>query len=462
MAFGPISFITRGPEFDLVIHSGRVIDPDSSLDGIRNVGIRGGRIVAVTAKQIRGTREIDAKGLTVAAGFIDPISHGQNVENDAIQVFDGVTTKLQMESGVEDQDAWHKLQAGNRICNYGAGCGHGTARGQVLGKDHIETQVATHDEIARMAQIIDGQLKKGALGVGFGLEYLPGTTREEVFAMFRVAGKYTASCHPHIRYGTLLEEQHVLTAIEEVVACSVATGAPLHIVHVPSMALGNTALALEFIEAAQRRGADLTCDFYPYTAFGTGIGSEVFADGWQQRFGITYSDLEWAASHERLTAETFAKYRAEGKGMCIAHAIPEKSVQTAVKSTATMVGSDGGLDHGVGHPRSSGTFCRVIGHYSRDLNLIPLPLAIEKCGLRAAKRIEKRCADFRRKGRVQVGADADLIVFDAKTVGDQATFDKPAVKSVGMRYVLIHGQAVVDQGQLRDIRPGRGLRAPLA
>jgi hypothetical protein len=329
----------------------------------------------------------------------------------------------------------------------------------VLGKEHVETQVATHDQIAQMANLVDAQLKQGALGVGFGLEYLPGTTREEVFAMFRVAGRYHASCHPHIRYGTLLEEQHVLTAIEEVIACSVATGAPLHIVHVPSMALGNTALALNFIESAQARGADLTCDFYPYTAFGTGIGSEVFEVGWQKRFGIDYGDLEWAATHERLNAETFAKYRAEGKGMCIAHAIPEKSVQTAVKSSATMVGSDGGLDKGVGHPRSSGTFCRVIGHYSRDLGLISLPLALEKCSLRAANRIAKRCPAFKRKGRVQVGCDADLAIFDPKTVLDRATFDQPAVKSIGMKYVMINGRFAVEQGEFRDVRPGRGLRA---
>lgn len=462
MVAKPVSFLAVHAEYDLVIANGRVIDPETKLDAVRFVGISGGRIATVSKAPLKGRKTIDATGLVVAPGFIDPISHGQNFENDAIQVFEGVTTKLQMESGVPDQHEWHEAQAGNRICNFGAGVGHPHVRGLVLGKDNVEMGGSTPDQVAKMANMIRAQLHNGALGVGFGLEYLPGTTRVEVFEMFKAAGEFKASCHPHIRYGTLLEEQHVLTAIEEVIACAVATGAPLHIVHVPSMALGNTQAALAFIEATQRRGVNLTCDFYPYTAFGTGVGSEVFADGWQQRFGIDYKDLEWAATHERLTAESFAKYRKEAKGMCIAHAIPEKSVQAAVVSSATMVGSDGGLDKGVGHPRSAGTFCRVIGHYSRDLKLIPLMTAIEKCSTRAAKRMEGRCADFKRKGRVQAGADADLAIFDPKTVGDRATFDQPAVKSVGMLHVLIGGAIVVHDGKLNETCVGRGLRAKVA
>ena len=459
---GPIAAFSDLADHDLVIANGRVIDPETKLNATRFVGVINGRISAVSAKPIRGRRTIDATGLVVCPGFIDPISHGQDLENDRIQVFDGVTTKLQMESGVPDQDEWHKSQHGNRICNFGAGVGHPTVRGMVMGRKESEETPSTDVQVAKMASMVRTQLKKGALGVGFGFEYQPGTTRREVFEMFKVAGEFHASCHPHIRYGTLLEEQSVITAIEEVIACAVAAGAPLHIVHVPSMALGNVPFALEMIEAAQKRGVNLTCDFYPYTAFGTGIGSEVFGDGWQKKFGIDYKDLEWAATHERLTKETFEKYRAEGKGMCIAHAIPESSVRAAVVSSATMLGSDGGLEKGVGHPRSSGTFCRVLGHYSRDLKLIPLSFAIEKMSLRAAKRMQGRCKAFARKGRIQVGADADILVFDAQKVADRATFDQPALTSIGMHHVLINGVPVIANGNLLDVRPGTGLRAAIA
>jgi len=449
-------------EYDVVIANGRVIDPEKRLDGIRFVGIRGGQIATVSKSPIKGRKTIDATGLVVAPGFIDPISHGQDLENDQVQVFDGVTTKLQLEGGVRDQDAWHKQQKGNRICNFGAGVGHPTIRREVMGNDHdAELSASTPEQVAKMAAIIDEQLKKGAMAVGFGFEYVPGSTRLEALEMFKIAAKHQASCHVHMRYGTYLEEQSVFTAIEEVVALSLMTGAPLHIVHVPSMALGNTAKALEMINMAQKamlgRDAYLSCDFYPYTAFGTGIGSEVFAEGWQQRFGIDYKDLEYAKTHERLTAETFEKYRKDG-GMVIAHAIPESAVQVAVKNPWVMVGSDGGLSKGVGHPRSSGSFARVVGHYSRDLKLISLPEAIEKMTLQAANRMQHKAPAFRKKGRIQSGCDADIVVFDPKTIIDRATFDEPALTSLGMHHVFINGIQAISNGILTEAKPGKGIQ----
>lgn len=448
-------------DYDLVILHGRVIDPETRMDGIRSVAIRDGRIAAVTTRELKARRTISARGLVVVPGFIDPLSHGQDLENDRVQLMDGVTTKLQMEVGVPDLDTWHQVELGNRMANYGAGTSHTIARGVILGEAKSEEAVATEEQVNAMKQFVDHALRRGGLGVGFGLEYQPASTRWEVLEMFRVAGRYHASCHVHTRYGTLMEDQSNITAVEEVLAASLISGAPIHIVHVPSMALSLTPRVLQMIQEAQARGFDVTCDAYPYTAFGTGLGSEVFAPGWQQRFGIDYKDLEWAKTHERLTPETFEKYRKEG-GFVIAHAIPESSVRAALASPAPMIGTDGGLSKGVGHPRSAGTYARILGRYVREEKVLSLPTAIEKMTIKPARRFERRCKEFARKGRIQVGADADIAVFDPATVIDQATFAEPAKPSIGFHYVLVNGNVTVDGGKLVEAaRFGRPLRAPI-
>jgi dihydroorotase len=447
-------------QYDIVIHNGRVIDPETKTDAIRNVAISGNTILAITPNSIRGKKEIDAKGLVVSPGFIDPIAHGQDEYNDRLQILDGVTTSLQMEGGAEDVANWYQRNSGKRHCNFGAGAGHGHARSSVLKDNDDEvSRAATPDEVKKICAHIEKNLKAGGLGVGFGLEYRPSTTRWEVIEAFQVAAKYKASCHCHTRYGTLDDDFSALVGFQEVMATAMATGAPLHICHVPSMALSSTSQALEFIAKAQRRGFDVTCDFYPYTAFGTGIASEVFAGDWQKKFGITYGDVEWALTHERLTKESFDKYRAEG-GFVIAHAIPEAAVRAAVSSPITMVGSDGRIREGAGHPRTSGTFCRVLGHYSRDSGLLTLNQAIEKMTLKTVKRFERRCPAFKKKGRVQVGCDADLTIFDPKTVIDRATFDKPAETSVGVQFVIVNGSIAVSEGKIVEgVKAGKGVRA---
>ncbi|MBC8066453.1 MAG: twin-arginine translocation signal domain-containing protein, partial [Chlorobia bacterium] len=255
-------------EHDLVILNGRVLDPETKLYDVRHLGIRNGRIASISQSELKGRKSIDAKGLVVAPGFIDIIAHGHDLENDRLQLMDGVTTKLQMEAGALEVDKWYRDQFGNRMCNYGCAASHTQSRRKVMNE---KDEPSSDAQVAEMARLVDAGLREGGLGVGFGLEYQPAATRWEVLEMFRVAGKYGASCHVHSRYGTLLEEQSNLTALAEVLSASLISGAPIHIVHVPSMALGSTQRALQVIEEAQAKGFDVTCDFYPYTAFGTGI-----------------------------------------------------------------------------------------------------------------------------------------------------------------------------------------------
>jgi N-acyl-D-aspartate/D-glutamate deacylase len=203
----------------------------------------------------------------------------------------------------------------------------------------------------------------------------------------------------------------------------------------------------------EARGLDVTTEAYPYTAAMTDLGSAVFEPGWQARNGdITFSSLQWAATGERLTEESFARYRKQG-GMVIIHAIPEEMARLAIADPIVMVASDGELEHGKGHPRGAGTFARVLGHYVREEHALTLMDALRKMSLMPAQRL-----GIQSKGRLQVGADADITVFDANRVIDRATFDNPAQYSEGIPYVLVNGTFVVKDGQLQNVAPGRGLR----
>jgi dihydroorotase len=220
------------------------------------------------------------------------------------------------------------------------------------------------------------------------------------------------------------------------------------------MAIRQTPVVLRMIAGARRRGLDVTTEAYPYTAGMTDLASAVFDDGWQGRTGgISYGDLQWVATGERLTEETFARYRKQG-GMVILHSIPEDMARAAVADRSVMVASDGALTNGKGHPRGAGTYARVLGRYVREQHVIPLTDALRKMSVLPAERL-----GIQTKGRLQVGADADITVFDPERVIDKATFENPAQYSEGIPFVLVNGTFVVRDGKLQEgVAPGRGVR----
>jgi N-acyl-D-aspartate/D-glutamate deacylase len=217
------------------------------------------------------------------------------------------------------------------------------------------------------------------------------------------------------------------------------------------------------VKGAQQHGLDVTTECYPYTAGSTALQSAIFDSGWQENMGITYKDVQWAVTGERLTAESFAKYRKEG-GIVVIHSIPEEAARTAVSDPIVMIASDGMPITGPKvHPRGQATFSRVLGHYVRDEKVLDLMTALRKMTLMPAQRLEKRAPAFKDKGRIRIGADADITIFDPARVIDKATFDEPLQYSEGIPFVLVNGVVVARDGQLVEgVRPGRAARAPIA
>jgi N-acyl-D-aspartate/D-glutamate deacylase len=201
-----------------------------------------------------------------------------------------------------------------------------------------------------------------------------------MYAVFQLAGEMNVLVFTHVRNPDII-------SIQEVIADAILTNAPLHIVHINSMSLGNIQLGLDMVGAAQQKGFNITTELYPYTAGSTSLQSAMFSDGWQERLGISYGDLQWEATGERLTKETFDIYRKTG-GVVILHVMKPEWIRTGIAANGTIIASDGMPYAPLAHPRTAGTFSRVLGKYVREEKLIDLMTAIEKMTLLPAKRLE--------------------------------------------------------------------------
>ena len=462
LALGLIATTLCAQTYDIVIANGRVMDPESSLDAIRNVGIRGHSIAAISERPLQGRTVIDAKGLVVAPGFIDLHSHGQDDENYRYKARDGVTTALELEVGVSPVAPWYAAREGKSLINFGATVGHIPARmkvmhdtGTFLPHDEAAHRVATPAEQHETEDLIRKGLDEKALGIGLGIAYVPTATHPEILNVIRIAADRKATVFVHMRSAGAIEPGSVTESLQEMIADAAITGASIHVVHITSMANGQTGLMLEMIAGARKRGLDITTEAYPYTAGETRLDSAIFDGDWQHQLGITYKDLQWVATGERLTAETYATYRKDG-GFVILHSIPEEAARQAMANPDVIVASDGMIFNGTGHPRGAGTYARVLGHYVREEKALTLMAALRKITILPANRLA-----LQSKGRIKIGADADITVFDPARVIDKATFEKPNQYSEGIQFVLVNGVFAVRDGTVVEgVKPGTGIKAP--
>lgn len=452
------------------------MDPASSTDAVRHIGITGDSIAIVSAEPLVGRDTLDAAGLVVSPGFIDLHAHGQTTSDMQIQARDGVTTALDMEAGAWPVASWYLSMEGKAPLNFGASAGHRPAR---FGVFHTGVEVghgatnpapivalgaapaganqsASELQLSALEAALTQGLAEGGLGLGFGINYSPGATREEIERLFAVAARHQVPVFVHTRaFG--------VAPIREVVEIAATVRASLHVVHVNSSSLGDLPLSLALLDSARAAGLDVTTEAYPYTAGSTRLESAMFNPGWQDNLRVDYGDVAWALTGERLTPASFARYRTQG-GWVVIHMMQQENVDRAITHPGVIVASDGvPYVNGTGHPRGAGTYARILGHYVRDRQALSLMDALAKMTILPARRLESFVPDMARRGRIAPGAFADLTLFDAATVRDRSTFSDPMVTSEGIPHVLVNGTFVIRNGQLVEgAHPGRAVRSATA
>jgi N-acyl-D-aspartate/D-glutamate deacylase len=372
-------------------------------------------------------------------------------------VQDGVTSAFELEIGTATVADWYAERAGGQVLNYGISIGHITVRmalfgdqGRFLPSGAGGSGIAGPELIDRMAEMMRQGLAEGAVAMGFGLAYTPAATQAEFEEILAIAAEVQASAHIHTRGG--------LEGLRQIITTANDVGAPLHIVHANSSGGASVSEFLGIIQSARDAGQDVTTEMYPYGASYSDIASALF-DNWEDWEEDRFERNMWVATGERLTRESFGRYRQVGGGI-ITFSRTEEMTRTALRHPLTMIASDGRILDGKGHPRSAGTYGKVLGQYVREEQLISLMDALRRMTIDPARRLEGFVPAITNKGRIRIGADADITVFDPETILDQATYVDPIRPSIGIEYVLVNGGVVLDDGVLDPtIRQGVAIRS---
>ena len=468
--------VSEAEQYDLVINHGRVIDPETQLDAVKHIGIRDGSIVAISDQPLTSDIIMNATELVVAPGFIDVHSHSPTVLGQHFNVLDGVTTQLDLEAGSFPVSFYGEhLRAGAAI-NYGSSVGHFAVRIKVLeGIDQpyifagdktvvmgspAWMQEATPEQIEQMRVLLHKGLDEGGLGIGVLLDYMTEAVSDAELAMlFEVAAAREVPIYVHVRRGYTGDPAGLI----EVIELAKSTQAALFVCHISHNAMGRIGDWLTMIDEANQAGANITTETLSYAAGGTSIGADVFRRrDWQAIFDISYEDVQWVATGEWLTQESWEKYSKEQPaGAVNHHYVKEQWVEAALQWPRMMVSTDAlpAVDTRIAtNPNLAGTFSRLLGHYVREQKVISLTEALAKMSLYQAQWMEQAAPLFKLKGRIQLGADADIVIFDAKTVAANADYGDPYQPSTGIQHVLVAGQQVVkDAVHLEQVFAGEKL-----
>ncbi len=487
--------------FDLVLANGRVMDPESGVDEVRHVGVQGSRIEVVSKTPLKGKQVIDVRGLVVAPGLIDLHAHGQELPSARMQAFDGVTTALELEAGSIPVPLFYERRAKEgRPIHYGVSAGWAHARVaemqnlepdgsarfmlKAFGLTDWTQKPASDEQTDKIVKRLEQALKEGAIGIGMLAGYAPGFGQKENYLVHKLAAKHGVPTFIHIRYMGVTEPQSSFEAYQEVVAMAGATGAHVHICHFNSTSLRDIEACARLVADAQKRGLKITTEAYPYGTGWTGINAAFLRrPDWRERMGMDYSDIIYLKTGERLTKERMEELQKTDPGgsILLRFLDPDrKQADQALLDRSVLfpkgaIASDGGdwevggktltgdvwplPENALAHPRAAGTFCRILGPYVRERKVLTLMDALRRCSLTPAQILESSTPQMKHKGRLQPGADADIVVFDPKKVRDRATFEKPLQTSEGMRHVIVAGTFVIRDAELvRTAQPGKAIR----
>lgn len=483
-------------ELDLVVRHGAVIDGSGAPRRITDIGVIDGRITAVGNLASRRAKvEIDATGLFVAPGFINIHSHAtiEGLARAENMLTQGVTTEIVNADGGGPLSLTEQLDSFSRAglaVNVGGYIGFNSIWVAVMGDtDHR----ARPEDITKMRGLLTAGLEAGAWGVSAGLDYKPAyyATTAEVIDVVEAARGWSTNFANHER---LTSENNLssVAGIGETLKVGAATGTVPVVTHVKAQGREN-GRAADIIALMNRERVPAVGDVYPYLAGMTALRA-FFIPGWAQEGGRTQMLKRFADAdlRKRIAVEAdkliegriaggmdgirlieqgrrlgdVARERRLGAGEAVIHVLEEsdammiadfgieKDLEVFLRAPQIAVSCDcGAMTERRTHPRSYGTFPRVLGRYVRERGVLTWEEAIRKM-----TSLPARIIGTNDRGRLETSMIADITVFDPKTVIDHATYEQPTLRSEGIRYVIVNGQVALDNGRTTGVQAGRALR----
>ncbi len=490
----------------LMISGGRVVDPASGMDAIADVALLDGKITAVGTGLGSAERVIDAAGLVVAPGFIDLHAHGQSIPADRMQAFDGVTTTLDLEAGVMPVASWYRRQAAQgRVLNYGASTNWAFARiGAMTGSNEESSleafgramrdprwveNVASEPEVTGILDRLARGLDEGGIGIGILNAYAPGAGVQELTAVCQLAAAQGVPTFTHVAYMSRIDPESAAEAYIRLIGYAGATGAHMHICHFNSSSKTDIARCAALVAKAQAQGLPITLESYPYGTGSTVIAAAFFSDPhFEERGGTRYDAVQRVTDGHRFRdrEELLAAQKSEPSSLVLWHVLDTERnehhrelLDMAVLFPGSAIASDAmpwSLPDGsayagdewplpadaTSHPRSAGCFTRFLRHWVRERQAVSLLDGVAKCTQIPADILAASTLAMRAKGRLQPGADADVVVFDYDTLTDRAEFTAMNRPAEGVKHLVVSGTPVITDGVL-DVaaRPGRPVRRPV-